>query len=188
MNSACIYRTLANLLFAEMFGVPTSLLRNGVDDEFGMWLKSLPNDYHIRVFVQRLARKFHFYLLRSEHEDGICAMPVSKTLRHFFDVKRKKFAFAKGVWETKVVHYCVDTSLQILPCERGRGLCSVINGCLHTFCKSCIASKILIRCLHSFCKGCIEQVVAQYTILLNLYALGHGTSRRVRSDFTLDGQ
>ena len=82
-NSACIYRTLANLLFAEMSGVPTSLLRNGVDDEFGMWLKSLPNDYHIRVFVQRLARKFYFYLLRSELEDGICAMPVSKTLRHF---------------------------------------------------------------------------------------------------------
>ena len=81
-NSACIYRTWANLLFAEMFGVPTLLLRNGADDEFGMWLKSLPNDYHMRVFVQRLAQKFHFSLLRSELEDGICAMPISKELRH----------------------------------------------------------------------------------------------------------
>ena len=166
-------------------------------------------------FCSTSCTRFHFQLLRSERENGICAMPVSRELRHF--LMRNDW---NSLLRTEFGNWRLHTSVSTLPSRSCRVVtyaawATHVLTCLHRFCKNCIEPRILIGCLHSirkvyinvgvcdteclhkFCEKLFAYVLqrlhsvfgfAQCLILLNLYALGHGVSRRVRSGLTFEGQ
>ena len=130
-------------------------------------------------------------------------------VKAFFDMKRWKFVSAKlstfvltlPCKPCRVITYAVWAAHELMClhrfCKKGKEP-KIPRRCLHSFCKACIDIGFCdMECLHRFCEKLFAYVLqrlhsvfgfAQCTILLNLYALGHGASRRIRGDLTFDSQ
>ena len=118
-------------------------------------------------FCSTSCTRFHFQLLRSERENGICAMPVSRELRHF--LMRNDW---NSLLRTEFGNWRLHTSVSTLPSRSCRVVtyasCAAhVFMCLHRFGKNCKEPKILRRCLHSFCKASIDVGFVTWSVCIS---------------------